>query len=184
MRALGIQPLSIAKGALSSKTKALQNAISDKREEVNIKANVDNQGDARPYHRFHEDCKQDSCQKVNTIYMNDLVPYIESQECILKLDIQGYEHKAFVHAELLLDKISVPYIFMEWSMMRDFYITDGHQSEDKTLVQDMISLLVKKNYTVYSLVSGKKLNVDYWYGWAEDVLWIQEEKVSVSDLEL
>ena len=174
----------IAEGGLSNKIKALQNAISDKREEVNMKANIDNQGDARPCHRFHEDCKQDSCQKVNTIYMNDLIPYIESPECILKLDIQGYEHRAFVHAELLLDKISMPYIFMEWSMMREFYITDGHQSEDKTLVQDMISLLVKKNYTVYSLVSGKKLNVDYWHGWAEDVLWIQEEKVSVSDLEL
>ena len=52
------------------------------------------------------------------------------------------------------------------------------------LVQDMISLLVKKNYTVYSLVPVKKLNVDYWHGWAEDVLWIQEEKVSVSDLKL
>ena len=173
----------IAKGGLSSKIKALQNAISDKREEVHMKANFDNQANARPYHRFHEDCNQDSCQRVNTIYMNDLMPFFGSQECILKLDIKGYEHRAFAHAELLLDKISVPYIFMDWTKMREFYITERHQSKDKTLVQDMISLLVKKHFTVYSFVSGKKLNVDYWHGWPEDVLWIQEDNVSVRDLE-
>ena len=162
----------IEKGRLTNHFKILQNAVSDKRETVNIKANIDNQGDARTYPKNYDQCLGDSCQKVQTIHLNDLLPFIHSKECIMKLDIQGYEHRAFVHAELLLDKVSVPYIFMEWSMMRDFYITDGHQSEDKVLVNIMIDLLVKKGYTVYSLVSGKKLNEKYWHGWAEDVLWI------------
>ena len=114
--------------------------------------------------------------------MNDLLPFIHSKECILKLDIQGYEHRAFVHAELLLDKISVPYIFMEWSMMREFYITEAYQSEDKVLVNIMIDLLIRKGYTVYSLVSGKKLNEKYWHGWAEDVLWINVLKGAKPDV--
>ena len=172
-------------GNLSNRIRVLQNAVSDKREVVNIKANIDNQGDARVYDQFHEDCQVvDSCQKVKTIYMNDLIPYINSQECLLKLDIQGYEHRAFVHTNLLLNKISIPYIFIEWAIMREFYITANHESEDKTLVDDMISLLVERGHSVYSLVSGRKLDPQYWYGWPEDVLWVQEDQVSVGKLEL
>ena len=162
----------ILKGNLTSKIKVLQNAVSDKREFVNIKANVDNQGDARIYPMSYDLCMGQSCQGVKAIHMNDLIPYIQSKECILKLDIQGFEHRAFVHAQLLLGKISIPYIFMEWSMMRDYYITETHESEDKALVNNMISLLVDNGYFVFSLVSGRKLNVKYWHGWAEDVLWI------------
>ena len=172
-------------GNLSSKIKVIQNAVSDNREIVNMKANIDNQGDARVYHQFHEDCQlAASCQKVKAVHMNDLIPYIDSHQCVLKLDIQGYEHRAFVHADLLFDKISIPYIFMEWAIMREFYITETKQSEDKTLVKDMIGLLVGRDYSVYSLVSGRKLDPDFWHGWPEDVLWVQENKVSIDDIEL
>ena len=56
--------------------------------------------------------------------------------------------------------------------MREFYITEAHRSVDKTLVNSMIDLLVRRGYSVYSLVSGRKLNVKFWHGWAEDVLWV------------
>ncbi len=171
----------VQKGNLTDSIKVLHNAISDKREVVYMKANVDNQGDARVHPIWFDQCDDVTCQRINTIHINDLIPHIKAKECILKLDIQGFEHKAFAKADLFLQKVSVPYIFMEWSMMREFYVTDVHESEDKTLVENMIELLTDNDYTVYSLVSGKKLNTAYWHGWPEDVLWIQEEKVSRED---
>lgn len=137
-----------------------------------MKANVDNQGDARVYPANYVQCLVGgTCQKVKSVTLNDLLPFVPEKECILKLDIQGFEHRAFVQSELLLNSVSIPSIFMEWAMMREHYISQGHKSEDKTMIYNMIQLLVHRGYAVTSLVSGKQLNVNFWHGWPEDVLW-------------
>ena len=46
----------VEKGQLINNFQILQNAVSDKREIVNIKANIDNQGDARTYPKNYDQC--------------------------------------------------------------------------------------------------------------------------------
>ncbi len=161
-------------GQLSSRIRVLQNAISDTRGIVNMKANVDNQGDARVYPESFEQCLGGSCQPAKSIHLNDIVPYVPGNVCVVKLDIQGHEHRAFTHAQKLLDTVRVPYIFMEWSILREYYVTAAHQSEDKTLVNQMVAMLTGRGYEVHSLVSGKRLDIRYWHGWPEDVLWTRK----------
>ena len=38
-----------------------------------------------------------------------------------KIDIEGHEHKAFAHAMRLLKEIYVPFIFMEWMKLGEYY---------------------------------------------------------------
>ena len=52
----------------------------------------------------------------------------------MKIDVQGYENKVFQHASELFGKTTVAYIFMEWVLMRDLYVTDVHASAEKALV--------------------------------------------------
>ncbi len=171
-------------GNFSTNIKVLQNAIFDRREMVNIKADPDAQSGAKIHEGLVGACATDSCQKVKAIHLNDIVPYVPSGQCILKLHIQGLEHRAFTHAQVLLKNVDIVYIFMEWSVLREFYVTESHQSEDKLLVTGMIEVLLENGYAVYSLVSGRELNADYWHGWPEDVVWVKRSKVVVQDLGL
>ena len=43
------------------------------------------------------------------------------QKAVMKIDIEGHEHKAFAHAMRLLKEIYVPFIFMEWMKLREYY---------------------------------------------------------------
>lgn len=56
--------------------------------------------------------------QVTTILLDDLLEVLTFDRAIIKIDSQGYEHKAFQHANKLLDTVFVPYIYMEWLLMK------------------------------------------------------------------
>ena len=53
--------------------------------------------------------------------MDDLYVIAPFKKAVIKIDIEGHEHKAFAHAVRLLKDIYVPFIFMEWMKLREYY---------------------------------------------------------------
>merc|ERR1712150_400372 len=150
----------------------LQNAVADKRRLATVRSSGDNQGDTRIEMETHP-CIGSCPPTTHTILLDDVLLVSNFTRAVIKLDIQGYEHLAFQHAEKLLTNIHVPYIFMEWILMRDFYITENHSSTDKILTEEMIALLFKLDYRPYGLSykGGKPLDPRHWGTWPDDIVW-------------
>ena len=161
---------------LQKKIVILHNAVANVNTIGEIKTHPDNQGDTRItinsdlIDNPHKNAINSSF--VKTITLDDLAPLaVNFTKAIIKIDIQGYEHIAFLKASKLLELVDIPFIYMEWVLMRDFYVTEEHRSDDKDMVEQMLELLDDRGYVPYSLISGKKLKIPYWFGWSEDVLW-------------
>ncbi len=156
----------------AAKVTILQNAISDIREKTFLHTSFDNQGDHRLSVRYSS-CHGACPPAVDTILLDDLLEVVNFTSAILKLDIQGYEHRAFQHASSLLSSVTVQTIFMEWLVMRSFFGSRNHTSTDKTLVIQMIRTLFGHDFRPYCLTSdgGKPLEPSMWHRWPLDVVW-------------
>ena len=66
---------------------------------------------------------------VETIWFDDILDFLPKnnenknfEKAILKIDIEGFEPFAFMHAEKLFDSIEIPIIFMEWYEKKDLML--------------------------------------------------------------
>jgi Methyltransferase FkbM domain len=101
----------------------------------------------------------------------------------MKIDIEGYEHRAFSHSDKLLSEVQVAYIFMEWTRMRDYHGSEVDDSDDKRLVQRLVDQLATGlQYTVYGVNDLQQLDPRFWYGWPNDIVWVHKEAISPSEL--
>ena len=150
----------------------LQNAIADIRTGATIIPNGDNQGDTRITLGI-KPCIGSCPKTVSTILLDDIVEVATFTRAVIKIDSQGYEHRTFLHAEKLMDKIYIPYIYMEWLVMREHYRSTNHTSNDKTMVESMIKMFINRNYRPYSLDAhgAKLLDPNNWSVWPVDVVW-------------
>lgn len=164
---------------IKDKITVLTNVISDERSRVCLKTTGDNQGNVHIDMNREEsyNMRLKSCNSSNSVYLDDLLPYINFQRAVLKLDIQGFEHRAFLHAKTLLKELYIPYIFMEWVIMREFWVTASHETLDKAIVRFLVRQLTDLDYRVFSLISRKELDIRYWHGWPEDVVWIHKTQI-------
>jgi len=92
----------------------------------------------------------------------------------MKIDVEGYEHRAFFHADQLLSDVRVAYIFIEWVKMRAFYGAEVDDSPDKRLVQHMIDTLASRQYLPYGVTNAplRILDLRTWYLWPDDIVWV------------
>ena len=88
----------------------------------------------------------------------------------MKMDIQGFEHKAFTKAEELFNKVNITHIFLEWAEMKHYYGNSLRGSHDKTMVLNMISMLQKRGFSPWT-VKGAKLDVNQGNKWPGDMIW-------------
>jgi len=95
---------------------------------------------------------------------------------VMKIDIEGFEHRALSHADQLLTDVRVPYIFMEWVRMRQLYGAEVDDSADKRLVRRMIASLASRQYVPFGVTQApmRTLNLQTWYSWPDDVVWVME----------
>ena len=109
---------------------------------------------------------------VGCIHMDDLLEVITFKQAILKIDIEGSEHKAFANAQRLLDTLKIPLIYMEWLNMKRYLREDTKYASDVTLVYAMMTLLQYHEYEPYAFVSKRqKLNTADPVNWPGDILW-------------
>jgi len=96
------------------------------------------------------------------------------ESAVMKIDIEGYEHRAFVHASRLLADVRVSYVFMEWVGVRRLYGADVDDTPDKRLVQRLVDTLAARSYLPYGIADPplRKLDLTAWYAWPDDVVWV------------
>jgi len=93
----------------------------------------------------------------------------------MKIDIQGSEHRAFQCASRLFAAVHFTHVFMEWEIMRDFYVNSTHTSHDKLLVERMISFLLVRQFRPYALVfdGAEPLDPEHWGLWPVNIAWLR-----------
>ena len=149
---------------------AVANAVSDRRETLELRVPAENRGGAvlTDYDADKYCTEPDCAPHAETILMDDLLEVTNFKRAIVKIDIEGHEHRAFMHSAALFAKVRVTYIFMEWIILRGYYGAEADDSEDKRLVFRLIELLVARGYTACSILRLSALDPKYWYGWPDD----------------
>jgi len=158
------------KAGTQDRITVLHNAVADVRTTAQIIENYENKGDTRIVLGYHG-CAGQCPQAVKTIWLDDLLEVVTFKKAIIKIDCQGYEHRAFKHAADLLDAIQVEYIYMEWITMKSYY--SSANQVDTHLVQDMMSQFLHRRYRPYSLDAhgARPLDPLDWHSWPSDVVW-------------
>ena len=121
-----------------------------------------------------EPCTSNCGHNISTVLLDDLLEVIPFKTAIMKIDIQAHEHKAFAHAEKLLDTVSIPYIFMEFQEMKTLYISSNHISKDKRMIANMIAMLQRRGYKPRSGIRSRVLNPNTWQYWPNDMVWVRD----------
>ena len=155
---------------LEDQVTVIQNIVSDNRRVSALKLIKDNRGGTAVDNT--DPCYAKGCNPTaKGIYMDDLLEVTNFKKAIMKIDIEGHEHRALKHSRRLLKEVYVPYIFMEWMKLRTYHGSEIHQSEDKDLVFWLVEYLHDMGYFAYSSVTGDRVNAKYWYSWTDDIVW-------------
>ena len=113
-------------------------------------------------------------ESVTCIRMDDVTSLLPFTTAIMKIDIEGWEHRAFVHAEHLLTRVDVPVIYMEWVNMKRV-LSDSSRTADAVLIERMLTLLTTHSYTPHSLVN-ESLDITQVSQWPFDVVWYKNKR--------
>ncbi len=142
----------------------VHNAVSNSRSTGYITTRNTNQGASYVVQGTPNTTHQQDHMTTDIILMDDLAPIVNFSKAIMKIDIEGYEDKALSHADKLFDKVSIPYIFMEWGWMQ----RDKTQLE----IEPLLEWLTKRGYSPYtiSVKTKKKLDIKAFKKWPNDVI--------------
>ena len=143
----------------------VNNAISDSRGTMQLYLDEpNNQGHIQVINNTNNMEKKDSAgnRYVNAITMNDLIEVVHFRKAIIKMDIEGSEHKAIAKCETLLKHVYIPYIFMEVEMQQRI---PGNL--------DQINLILERNgYKAFDLNKQPLLTGELRYsGWPGHMIW-------------
>lgn len=158
IRALGNLQHSLTLGNLTENVTLIFNAMSNKREKVNVNVVPSNIGGSHVRYP-NENVLNDTI--VHSIVMDDLLEVINSGEVYIKMDIEGHEQKALEQSKEFFSKVNVKFILMEWMLHK------GKPSGDK-----IIKFLVTNGllpYLDYNL--REVLDLGRSSFWPDNVLW-------------
>ena len=167
---------SVNMNRLADRILLLQNAVSNRREELVLYSDDTNQGAASL--RFPLKHKE----IVRSILMDDLLEVLHTNVAIIKMDIQGSEYRALMNATELFASVKIPAIFMEFEEMakflRIFKTTEG------VYVREMVASLRRLGYKPYPLdnpyreeLGQVELQDKNMKTWPINVVWTQPELV-------
>ena len=146
-------------GAVSSNITLVHNAISNIRTTLRMGIARTNQGHAFLMNKT--ECRR-RCNvlQTRTIILDDLLPLMQTDVAVLKVDVEGHEDKIFTEpsAAQFFNRIDVPLIFMEWCIVK-------RNSVD---VQRLLSFFYNRSYTVFDLGNAKLTK--HYSKWPENVL--------------
>ncbi len=165
---------SVRMGKLKDNIVLLKTGISDKRQMGSLMINPTNRGASllvRP-----ERCSQtNTCEHIKLIYMDDILPFISFNKAILKMDIEKHEHCALQYASRLFDKVHIPYIIMEWVLVRSLYMANFPKSQDHLKVERAIHFLFQRGYIVTVLNATNHVipisPTQHWATWPNELIW-------------
>ncbi|XP_067670918.1 uncharacterized protein [Haliotis asinina] len=133
-------------GRLTDVIYLLQNAMSDRHQNITLITNKDNQGGIR----VSEGTGQG--ETTATVTMDDLLYLMRPAEVIIKIDIEGYECKAMAKSAQLFQHVHVPYIFMEWQQM--FKHRMSNVACPPYAMQQLTDMLTQRGYMAHEVRTG------------------------------
>ena len=162
---------SVVTNDFQSKVTLLHNAVAECRGRVILRVLRDtNQGGVRV-----NGVIVDKGYEVTThsIMLSDIIPYVNFTRAYLKMDIEGYEHRALARLTDLLKKVKIPIIQMEWVFLKA-YCKLNKLSEDFILVEQFVHQLTVMGYAPYNL-KGDKLDITKKAAWTiGTMVWMTE----------
>ena len=146
----------------------IQNAVSDTHSKyMDLHLDPKNQGGIQ-VQDGHSKCNQTYCLPQTTaVVLDDLLEVVNFEKAMMKIDIEGHEHRAFQHGHQLFRKVYISHIFMEWMKLKEYY----HNPIEKPMVLDLLNFLQEEGYTPFSAETGTTVTPRYWYSWPNDVIW-------------
>ena len=109
-----------------------------------------------------------------SIMLSDIIPYINFTRAYMKIDIEGFEHRALVRLPDLLRRVEIPIIQMEWKQLQLYYLQDK-LSEDLILTEQFVQQLLFLGYDPYDR-NGHKMDITRRAGWTTDtMLWMTKK---------
>ena len=172
---------SIRMNKLQHRVTVLRNAVSDIGGKAEVIGHKNNQGAIVVKQDYAESqlvaMAADSAihgveELTQTITLNELVPYCSFSKAILKIDIEGFEHRAFARADLLFNELFIPVVIMEWASMNDLFWKPVGDA-DRKLVENMIEFLLNMDYTPVDWDKAV-LHVHVWDMWPRDMMWVHK----------
>ncbi|XP_014678935.1 PREDICTED: uncharacterized protein LOC106818773 [Priapulus caudatus] len=91
-----------------------------------------------------------------TLTTDDLLDVMNVTLAVMKIDIEGYECRALLSAQRFLDRVFVPYIFIEWRVM----FRHQHFADSPCLTSDirrLSAILDSRKYVPYVTKDGRML---------------------------
>jgi FkbM family methyltransferase len=170
---------------LETKILLIQNAISNRRNEIKllqkVDSNIGGQSLLENFDKEYDSIKSKSNEEylVETILFDDILDVIQPlrtfysnqtyRKAIMKIDIEGFEPYAFQYAKNLFKKLDFVVIFMEWGVL------SRHASRLNLLCIQMINFLYANNMRPYVYdESGTKVLLDrekWRTDWPWDIFW-------------
>eukprot|EP00923_Selenidium_pygospionis_P046470 GHVN01080114.1.p1 GENE.GHVN01080114.1~~GHVN01080114.1.p1 ORF type:complete len:339 (+),score=5.61 GHVN01080114.1:66-1082(+) len=140
----------------------LHNAISDNHNTLRLTLESGhNQGHTRVVEGGQgSNIPNNEVQEVPAIYLDDLLEVVHFRKAIMKMDIEGSEHRAIAHCEKLLKQVYIPFIFMEWLYLRDM-------EQEQILIRD---ILTRNGYSAFTL-DQVGLQIAAIKTWPQDIIW-------------
>lgn len=149
---------SLDAGGIGENVTLILNAMSDEYKTVSINIPKENIGGAH----IAGDIKAES-DDAETILMDDIIPYVKTDELFLKMDVEGHEWNILKGGNNFFQSKNVKAILMEWVHHR-------HQSNGKLI----IDYLIKNGMLPYTDISMTRiLDPDSYYMWPENIFWIK-----------
>ena len=153
--------------------KLLLNAVGDTRKSATLVRNNNNQGAIAINANQAE--FQPKSDVVDVILMDDLVTHIDFELAIMKIDVEGFEHRALAHAEKLFSSVDIPVVLMEWEGMQS-YLNESQQEQnsdqDNMLLNRMVDFFIVRYYKPYSW-KNRALQMDQMAQWPRDIVWLK-----------
>ena len=72
----------------------------------------------------------------------------------MKIDVKGFEHRAFYEADKLFDSINIKYIQMEWALVKSYFGIYAWPSENMYF-KHIVDLFHRKHYVPKESFQGK-----------------------------
>ena len=169
-RAVSRLSRSVSLGNVTEHVNVVKAAISDKRGTMHLSINRANLGGSKLVSAdqckgWHEQFYCDKSEVVSVIILDDLLKAVGFQSAVMKVDAEGSEWKIFKEPSELFDRISIPYIQIEWM----WYLPGKNAIPAKEVVS-MVTFFTSRKYTPYT-TDGDALSLTNWEDWPKDIVW-------------
>ena len=158
-------------GAVTDNITLINNGVSNVHSTLILRIHRNNQGHSfliKTIKKYRGGSPYNTVWSINTILLNDLLPFMRLRAALMKVDTEGHEMHIFTNSSAgkFFDRIDVPVVFVEWFILR---------RSKRNIVEPFLNFFYSRNYVVYN-VGYTRLARNY-RRWPFNVLFVKSSFV-------